>query len=98
MCRILPTLLLALTLPVFTGLLLSASAVQRLGTPPVLPIALPGCFGGADRFNPLVKRLAKLEVEGWLRALLLAVLDLLLLTEVDGAPKAEVVLLAVLAA
>lgn len=84
-------------LPFCTGLLLSESAVQRLGSPPVLPLALPGRFERAERFNPLLKRPAKLEVGGWLRALLLAVLDLLLLTEAGGAPKAEVVLLAVLA-
>ena len=82
----------------FTGLLPSESAVHRLGSPPGLLLALPGWLGRAERFDPLLKRPAKLEVEGWLRALLLAVLDLLLLTKDGGAPKAEVVLLAVLAA
>lgn len=86
-------LLLALMLPFFTGLLLSASAVQRLAAP-----LGPAWFGPVVMCNPVLKRPASPEVGGWLRALLLAVLDLLLLTEDDGAPKAEVVLLAVLAA
>lgn len=92
-CRILPMLLLAFTLLFLTGLLLSASAVQRLAAPPG-----PAWFGPDVRFNPDLKRPATPEVEGWLRALLLAVLVLLLLTIDDGAPKADAVLLAVLAA
>lgn len=87
-------LLLALTLPFLTGLLLSASAVQRLAAPPG-----PAWFGPVVRFNPVLKSPARPEVGGWLRALLLAVLDLLLLTEDDCAPTADVImLLATLAA
>ena len=97
-CRIFPRLLLAFTLRFFTGLLLSASAVQRLCdllAASMLPTSVLGWFGRAERFNPVLKRPDKPEVEGWLRALLLAVLDL---TEDDGAPNAEVVLLAVVTA
>lgn len=99
-CRILARLSLALTLPFFTGLLPSASVVQRLCKPlatVVLLAAVSDWFGRAARLRPLLNRPARLEVEGWVLALLLIVLDLLL-TGDDGVPSIAVALLAVLLA
>lgn len=94
-CRILARLLLALMLPFFTGLLPSASVVQRLCKPlatVVLPAAVSDWFGCAARLEPVLKRPARLEVEGWVLALLLIVLDLLLTAD-DGVPSMAVALL-----
>ena len=81
--------------PFFTGLLPSASVVQRLGKPlatVVLPEAESDWFGRGDRIKPVLKRPVMLEVEGWVLALLLTVLDLLL-TEDAGVPSIAVAML-----
>lgn len=100
MCRILARLLSGLVLSFFTGLLPSASVVQRRCkalAAVVLPAAVSARVERADRFNPVLKRPARLEVEGWVRALLLTVLDLLL-TECDGVPRTAAALPALLTA